>query len=204
MVVILSGLIPSGEWLNLLVILFVDWLSLAKAKVILGQMLRQVTIFWMSVFVIVDVASTLILFWIISVLYGTALTLFPGLAGLPPVVDTSFSIEYLVQVLVAESTISALFFSVAVVDYFTTKPITYLTQVAGPSTMFTSIWVVLFFISILVLKLLAPLEYLRRFTIWWSKDIDAHPLRAIAKVAATLIVIGGVALTLVRWGWTII
>jgi hypothetical protein len=45
--------------------------------------------------------------------------------------------------------------------------------------------VALFFTSILIPKLLAPLEYIRRFTLWWFKDIDAHPLRAIAKVAAT-------------------
>ena len=74
-------------------------------------------------------------------------------------------------------------------------------QIVVPSTMLTSAWVVLFLISVLVLKLLTSLEHLRQFTLWWFKDIDAHPLRAIAKVAATLIVIGAFALKAMRWGW---
>jgi hypothetical protein len=37
-----------------------------------------------------------------------------------------------------------------------------------------------------------------------QKDIDEHPLRAIAKVAATLIVVGAFALTAARWGWSVV
>jgi hypothetical protein len=70
--------------------------------------------------------------------------------------------------------------------------------------MLTSAWVTLFFISIIILKLLAPLEYLRRLTLWWFKDIDGHPLRAIAMVAAMLIVIGAFVLKAVRWGWLMV
>jgi hypothetical protein len=77
------------------------------------------------------------------------------------------------------------------------------TQVAAMSTLLTSAWVTLFLLSVLVVKLLTPLEYLRRFTIWWFKDIDAHPLRAIAKVAGTLIVIGAFALKAARWEWMV-
>jgi hypothetical protein len=62
----------------------------------------------------------------------------------------------------------------------------------------------LFFVSILLLKLLFPLEYIRRFTLWWFRDIDAHPLRAIAKVAAILIVIGAFSIKAVRWGWLLV
>ena len=79
-----------------------------------------------------------------------------------------------------------------------------LVEVALPSTMLTSAWVLLFLLSTLFLKLLLPLEYIRRFTLWWFKDIDSHPLRAIAKVAATLIVIGAFALKAVRWGWLLV
>lgn len=76
-----------------------------------------------------------------------------------------------------------------------------LSQVATMSTMLTSVWVALFFVSMLVVKLLAPLEYIRRFTLWWFKDIDTHPLRAIAKVAGILVVAGALALKIIRWGW---
>jgi hypothetical protein len=88
--------------------------------------------------------------------------------------------------------------------YFLGVPITSIVQIALPSTLLTSIWVVLFFVSIIFLKLLTPLEYLRRFTLWWFKDIDAHPLRAIAKVAATLIVVGAFALKAARWGVSVL
>jgi hypothetical protein len=52
--------------------------------------------------------------------------------------------------------------------------------------------------------LLVPLEYLRRFTLWWFKDLDAHPLKAIAKVMATLIVVGAFVLKAARWGWLMV
>jgi hypothetical protein len=68
------------------------------------------------------------------------------------------------------------------------------------STLLTSVWVILFLLSSLFVGALAPLEYIRRFTLWWF-DIDRHPLKAIAKVAATLIVVGAFALKAVRWGW---
>jgi hypothetical protein len=57
--------------------------------------------------------------------------------------------------------------------------------------------VILLLISSTIVGLRAPLEYLRRFTLWWF-DIDKHPLKAIAKVAAALIVVGAVALQAVR------
>ena len=72
------------------------------------------------------------------------------------------------------------------------------------STFLTSAWVLLFLVSSGIVKFLAPLEYLRRFTIYWFKDLDSHPLRAIAKVAATLIVIGAFMLKAARWGWTMV
>jgi hypothetical protein len=70
--------------------------------------------------------------------------------------------------------------------------------------MLTSAWVILFLISSSIAGLLYPLEYLRRFTLSWFKDIEAHPLRAIAKVAATLIVVGAAALQIARWGWSVV
>jgi hypothetical protein len=80
----------------------------------------------------------------------------------------------------------------------------FINDVAPPSTMLTSAWTVLLFITILLFKLLARLDFLRRFTLWWFKDIDAHPLRGIAKVAATLIVMGVFALKAVQWGWKLV
>jgi hypothetical protein len=72
-------------------------------------------------------------------------------------------------------------------------------RVVIPSTMFTSVWTFFLFISCIVAQLLVPIDYLRRFTTFWFKDVEHHPLTAIAKVAATLIVIGAMAIKAVRW-----
>jgi hypothetical protein len=52
--------------------------------------------------------------------------------------------------------------------------------------------------------LLALIELIRRFTLWWFKDLNAHPLRVIARVAATLIVVGASAVQAARWGWSVV
>jgi hypothetical protein len=67
------------------------------------------------------------------------------------------------------------------------------------STMLTSTWLIFFLISSALAGLLAPIEHIRHFTIWWFKDIDAHPLRAIAKVAAVLILLGAFVLKAIQW-----
>ena len=43
-------------------------------------------------------------------------------------------------------------------------------------------------------------EHIRGLMISWL-DIDARPLRAVAIVAATLIVIGAFLIKTIRWGW---
>jgi hypothetical protein len=73
-----------------------------------------------------------------------------------------------------------------------------------PSILMTSIWVILFLVSSLITGLLLPLEFLRRFTLWWFKDIDNRPLTVIAKVAATLIVIGAFAFMAAGWVWSMV
>ena len=74
-----------------------------------------------------------------------------------------------------------------------------LAEVLFPSTMLTSVWTFLLFVSCVVVQLLVPIDYLRRFTTFWFKDVEHKPLTAIAKVAATLIVVGAFAIKGVRW-----
>jgi hypothetical protein len=69
-----------------------------------------------------------------------------------------------------------------------------LVNVVIPSTMLTSLWTFSLMVSGIIAQLLAPIDYLRRFTAWWFRDIDKHPLTAIAKVAGTLIIIGAGAI----------
>ena len=77
------------------------------------------------------------------------------------------------------------------------QSITSLGDVLYPSTLLTSAWVMLFLISSTIAGLLAPLEYLHRFILWWF-DIERHPIKAIAKVAAALIVIGAAVFKVVQ------
>jgi hypothetical protein len=71
--------------------------------------------------------------------------------------------------------------------------------VVVPSTMLTSIWTFLLIISGMIAQLLVPLDYLRRFTAWWFRDVENHPLTAIAKVGAALILIGSVLIKVPQW-----
>lgn len=68
-----------------------------------------------------------------------------------------------------------------------------------PYTPLTSVWTFLLFLSCLLAQLLVPIDYLRRFTTFWFKDVEHHPLTAIAKVAATLIIVGAMVIKVVRW-----
>jgi hypothetical protein len=87
----------------------------------------------------------------------------------------------------------------AITDYFTVSSdnVT-LTAVIVPSTLLTSVWTFLLFVSCLIAQLLVPIDYLRRFTSFWFKNVEKRPLTAIAKVAATLIFVGAMAIKAVR------
>ncbi len=85
-------------------------------------------------------------------------------------------------------------------SYFTMSRSTFAPfAVFTPSTLLTSMWTMLFMLSSSVTMLLLPIDYLRRFTAWWFRDVEKRPLTAIAKVAATLIILGALAIKLVHW-----
>jgi hypothetical protein len=169
--------ITTFTWPFIPVILFVDWLSLAKSKLIISVMAKRVTFYWNAIFLVCDVGATLLLLMVAAYLsvfmvllvaeYDSNIVLFVGWIRLSS-------------------------------RYLQVSDVHSLSQVWAPSTMLTSAWVVLLVVSTILLKLLAQLEYVRRFTIWWF-DVDEHPLRAIAEVAATLVVIGAIALKAGRW-----
>ena len=62
------------------------------------------------------------------------------------------------------------------------------------STLFTSIWTALIFLSSIFLKLVAPIH---RMTTWFF-DVDNHPLEAVGNVAAGLVVAGSLGWSFVR------
>jgi hypothetical protein len=173
-------------------VLFIDWLCVVEAKLILDIISKRETVLWLVIFVTVDLSSTLFILIVIEILYNT------------PILMYVYGDAFWDRILGSLGEIADFAFHNLTRYFFTESSVFSLIQVVLPSTMLTSIWVILFTMSVVLLKLLAPLEYIRRFTLWWFKDLDAHPLRAIAKVAATLIVIGAFVLKAVRWGWLLV
>jgi hypothetical protein len=63
------------------------------------------------------------------------------------------------------------------------------------STLFTSVWIILILVSTATLKLLVPLQ---RFTTWFF-DVEEHPVQAIGIVSGSIVMIGSLVWSLVRW-----
>jgi len=74
-----------------------------------------------------------------------------------------------------------------------------LANVIVPTNFLTSSWSLLIFISSVIAQLLIPIDYLRRLTVFWFKDVEKRPLTVIARVAATLVVVGAMAIKAVHW-----
>jgi hypothetical protein len=62
------------------------------------------------------------------------------------------------------------------------------------TTALTSVWMLLILVSLVAIKLLAPLH---RFTAWFF-DVDKHPVQAIGIVAGALVMLGSLVSTVVR------
>jgi hypothetical protein len=156
-------LLNDGKWSILPYILLIDWISLVKSKLILGAMSKLIMIGWVISFVIVDTLLTILILLGVFIAYAAVTMYF---------MPTNYHFHSL------SDGIKVMFDDIllALTGYFTTTDIHALAQVAIPSTMLTSAWVLLFLISTILAKLLGQLEYIRRFTLWWFKDIDAHPL----------------------------
>ena len=167
-----------------------DWTSLLKARLLMRAISQRSGIISSLFFVVVDLLCSYtlpLLLWILLLIPAT--TIF----GESP---TRSSQEYFWEILETYGSLKP------ITDYFIADPIIFpLGTIFIPSTMLTSMWTLLLFISCLVAQLLVPIDYLRRFTAFWFKDVEHHPLTAIAKVAATLIVVGATAVKAVHWGY---
>jgi len=157
----------------------IDWISLTKAKLLMNIItIPKYALLSITVFVVMDVGISYIL----------------------------ASIGYFTLILVQFHP----FPTPIVFDWFITgAPIfNYLFGVGGhnisiwdvlaPSTLLTSIWTVLVMISSVLAMLLIPIDYLRRFTAFWFRNVEQRPLTALAKVTGTLIIIGTVVTRAIR------
>ncbi len=168
---------------------FVDWLSLVKARAILKLLGRSATLVSGALFFVIDISLSLALTALALLLFSEWQT-FDMLGYFSP--DPGG---------ILASIWSQWFSGLGFATRYLDAPMGRATIdfVMVPSTLLTSVWTLLFLVSSLVVELLAPVEQLRRFTLWWFRDIDKHPLTAIAKVAATLLVVSAGAVKAVQW-----
>jgi hypothetical protein len=170
-----------------LVFYLFDWLSLIKAKFIIQIISQQYAVTSGAIFLIADLLGSYLMSLFALVFLFCILSTFvdhewPPLGEIYPTFEGYFRFRPLTH-----------YFNFAGTERFIPS------NVVAPSTMLTSIWTLLVFASCIVAQVLIPIDYLRRFTTWWFRDVERHPLTAIAKVAATLIIVGAVAIKTVRW-----
>jgi hypothetical protein len=180
--------------------LIVDWLSLVKARLLLRAVLsyQRVIISALSFFLLDFVISYIL------VLLSLCLFLAIAEAGVSLVYsggDLSDLLDGLAYALHNMKNTLAAWLQLNPLIWIYNKPSENFSfrEAFVPSTMLTTIWTFGLFVSAIIAQLIAPIDYLRRFAGWWFRDVEHHPLTAIAKVAATLIVIGAFAIKAVRW-----
>jgi hypothetical protein len=158
-----EGLVPA--WYVL------DWISLAKARLLVKFASRHVSIAKLFFFFLLDVILSYILSFIFAFWTGH---LAWNEATLVNVASYYFRLGPIAAYLSADASQIGLIY------------------VVGPSTLLTSAWTLLLLLSCIFASLLVRSDGLRRFSKWWFRDAAKHPLTAIAKVAGALIILGAV------------
>jgi hypothetical protein len=168
--------------------LFLDWLSLCKAKFILNKIAKTR-----------GAASRVSLF---------ALDIIISYSLPAPIIILVAYIGAVIGAVVANSHVPSFGEALGpiILRYVTLQPISSyfsdpseITAVAFIATLLTSIWTFLLIFSSSLTMLLLPIDRLRRFTVWWFRDVEKRPLTAIAKVAATVILLCAGAIEGVHW-----
>lgn len=179
-----SGSPYTAVVIGLIVVWYtLDWLSLCKAKLLIRVVSRRLGSVSALLFFVLDVALSFVLSIICAGLYIGFLVALRELSA----DEAIFSLRQLVELDPVRDYINAAPRSVTISD------------VIVPSTLFTSVWTFLLFVATIVTRLLAPIDHIRQFTRWWFKDVDKHPLTAVAKVAATILIVAAFSLKAFHW-----
>jgi hypothetical protein len=166
---------------------FFDWLSLIKAKLIVKILSQRYAVRSAGIFLVIDMlGSYLISLFALVFLFCILKTLvdheWPHLTEINPTFEGYMSLLPIRQ-----------YFGLGGIRPFIPS------NVIVPSTMLTSVWTLLIFVSSMIALLLVPVDYIRRFTTWWFRDIENHPLTAVAKVGAILTILGAMVIKAARW-----
>jgi hypothetical protein len=182
---VLLGIYSPVFSITVLTWFIIDWVSLTKSKFLLNLISTRYAVISSLIFFMADLilSYSLLLLFMVPYLFFSY-KYFGIYQSLLEAVDRSFS-EWL-----RLGSISRYFISPS-------ESVT-LSYVLVPATMLTAIWTFFLFLSSIIVQLIAPIDYLRRFTAWWFRDVERHPLTAVAKVTATLVIIGAVAIKVAR------
>jgi hypothetical protein len=166
---------------------FFDWLSLIKAKLIVKILSQRYAVRSAGIFLIIDMFGSYLISLFALVVLFCILQIFvdhqwPHLTELNPTFEGYMSFLPIRQ-----------YFGLGGITPFIPS------NVIVPSTMLTSVWTLLIFVSSMIAQLLVPVDYIRRFTTWWFRDVENHPLTAVAKVGATLTILGAMVIKAARW-----
>jgi hypothetical protein len=181
---VFSDIVTHNIYIVLIPLWYIlDWVSLVKARFFLGWMAKGYPLILTFSLCLVDIAISIIL---------SAIFMFFVELGSDFVDGLGF--EYLRLDLRYAVRLDALwvFFSIPQKDAD-------LSAVVSLSTLMTSVWTVLIILSIFLTKLLVPVDELRRFAVWWFRDVERKPLTAIAKVSATLVIVSAGIIKILRW-----
>jgi hypothetical protein len=168
----------------------VDWISLSKSRFIINAVYQKTTLNTTFLFLALDIfLSFLMPVFIANILLFIFLITWD-------IFHFNFPIIIQLKVLYAESKLY--FYTPMATEYFTHKNILVFASVFVPSTLLTSFWTSLLFLSNFVALLFYPVERLRILTLWWFRDVEKHPLTVIAKVTGTLIIATSLAISAIR------
>jgi hypothetical protein len=175
-----------GDLLRLALFLSIipDYVSIAKARLIISLIARSESTMKLICLVCVDLLLCFWISWVTMTVYW-----YVNVGWLSPELNLSFAT---LSFLMVYKSLIFLFDDLmgrgqgwSVYQWFI------------GSTVLTSIWTIFVLASFMLAKLILPLEYVRRITKWLFV-VDRHPIRAIGFVAAGLVFLGSVITAVLR------
>jgi len=170
------------NWVFVILMYPTTWVALVKTRFLLGVMLRTHKLTAILGVVVIDAVTTLALVVIDAIIsYVLPFLIVMGLSFTPlsPMYGVSGHIQFYVDVLRSLTTIK---------DYLThhSQNIHLITAIQL-SPLLTSVWMTIMIVSIIIAMLLYSTKYLERFiAVSWFLEVEKSPVKAIAKVAGSL------------------
>jgi hypothetical protein len=143
-------------------------------------------------FVVIDVVTTLSLVVIdalISYVFHLFILIFVSLTPLSPMYGVPGHIQFYIDGFQK---------LVPIQQYlFHQSQNIHLITVIGLAPLLTSVWITIMIVSILIGMLLRSAKYLERFIAPWFLEVEKSPVKAIAKVAGSLMI--AIAIAIIFW-----